>query len=169
MNKIFIALCMAAMLLSGCDKGEEPQASSTATQTPAAITETGDASVGTESAPGGEAAADAATAADTAAAGDDSQKPAEMAQTEPEAAPVMTGEQVFKKYCFACHMTGAANAPKVGDAAAWEPRIAKGMDALLMSAVEGVPNTAMRPSGGCSNCSEQELMSAIEFMVNQSR
>jgi cytochrome c5 len=85
------------------------------------------------------------------------------------AAQLMTGEQVFKKHCIACHMTGAANAPKVGDIGAWAPRIAKGMDALMMSALEGVPNTAMQPRGTCTTCTEQEMQEAIEFMVNQSR
>ena len=89
---------------------------------------------------------------------------------EPEpVVQAMSGEQVFKKHCFACHMTGAANAPKVGDVAAWESRIAKGMDALLVSVIEGMPNTAMTAKGTCNACSEDELMAAIEFMVDQSQ
>ena len=100
----------------------------------------------------------------------------EVAAVEPapvEEAPVetvaesMSGEQVFKKHCFACHMTGAANAPKVGDAEAWGPRIEKGMDVLLQSAIEGIPGTAMAAKGTCYSCSEEELQAAIEFMVHQ--
>jgi cytochrome c5 len=113
---------------------------------------------------------------ETGAAGDTTEATADMPDmaTEPvaEEAPAvqaMTGEQVFKKHCFACHMTGAANAPKVGDAQAWAPRIDKGMDALVMSALNGVPNTAMPPKGTCGSCSEQELQAAIDFMINQSR
>jgi len=90
-------------------------------------------------------------------------------QEQPAEAQAMTGEQVFKKHCMACHMTGAANAPRVGDVEAWAPRIAKGMDALLMSAINGVPNTAMPPGGTCVSCSEQELQAAIEFMIAQSQ
>jgi cytochrome c5 len=54
-------------------------------------------------------------------------------------APVVlkTGEQVYTAQCAACHATGAAGAPKLGDAAAWAPRIKTGYDALLTSALKG--------------------------------
>ena len=103
----------------------------------------------------------------------------ETVENTPTAAPIveevtpvvqaMSGEQVFKKHCFACHMTGAANAPKIGDAEAWAPRIAKGMDALVLAAINGIPNTAMPAKGTCTSCSEEELQAAIDFMVQQSR
>jgi cytochrome c5 len=57
-----------------------------------------------------------------------------------------TGEQVFSAQCTACHTTGAAGAPKFGDAAAWGPRIKTGYDALLNSALKG--KNAMGAQGG---------------------
>src|SRR5512140_1045914 len=54
--------------------------------------------------------------------------------------PLRGGEDVFKAQCTACHTAGVAGAPKFGDAAAWAPRIAKGLDALVQSALKGTGN-----------------------------
>jgi cytochrome c5 len=78
-----------------------------------------------------------------------------------------TGEQVYQAHCITCHGTGAAGAPKMGDAAAWAPRIAKGIDALLSSATNG--KNAMPPKGLCMDCSEDELKGAIEYMTSKSK
>lgn len=78
-----------------------------------------------------------------------------------------SSEQIYQSKCFGCHGTGAAGAPKVGDADAWAPRIAKGMDALLSSAVNGL--NAMPPKGLCMDCSKEELRGVIEYMVNASQ
>ncbi len=75
--------------------------------------------------------------------------------------------QVYQTTCFGCHGTGVAGAPRLGDAAAWAPRIAKGMDALLSNTISGV--NAMPPKGLCMNCSDDELRTVIEYMVAQSR
>jgi cytochrome c5 len=83
------------------------------------------------------------------------------------AAGPKTGEQVYQAHCIACHGTGAAGAPKMGDAAAWAPRIAKGIDALLASATNG--KNAMPPKGLCMECSEDELKGAIEYMISKSK
>ncbi|WP_303908551.1 c-type cytochrome [Thiohalomonas denitrificans] len=79
------------------------------------------------------------------------------------------GEAVYNKVCVACHASGAAGAPKMGDGAAWEPRIAKGMDALYQSANTGVPGTAMMPKGNCLDCSGEDLQAAVDFMVGNSK
>ena len=76
-----------------------------------------------------------------------------------------TGEQVYTAACVACHGSGAAGAPKMGDAAAWKPRLALGLDGLLKSAIKG--KGAMPPKGG-SDASDAELASAIVHMVNAS-
>ncbi len=82
-----------------------------------------------------------------------------------------TGEQVFHAVCFACHGTGAAGAPKVGDKAAWGPRIAQGISTLLKHAENGFQGKTgvMPPRGTCGNCSNDELKGAIEYMVSQSK
>jgi cytochrome c5 len=92
---------------------------------------------------------------------------AESAAAAGEAAAPKSGEQVYQSNCIACHGTGAAGAPKMGDAAAWAPRIAKGIDALLKSATNGLK--AMPPKGLCMACSEDELKGAIQYMVSKSQ
>ena len=78
-----------------------------------------------------------------------------------------TGEEVYKTKCFVCHASGIAGAPKVGDAAAWAPRIAKGADALLATATSGI--LAMPPKGTCMDCTDTELTAAIEHMTSNSQ
>jgi len=79
---------------------------------------------------------------------------------------VKTGEETVKMACAACHMTGAANAPKIGDKAAWGARISQGLDALTKSAIKG--KNAMPPRGGVPDLTDFELARAIVFMANQS-
>jgi len=87
---------------------------------------------------------------------------------EPAAAPVAaSGQEIYQSKCFACHGTGVAGAPKLGDAAAWAPRIAQGMDTLLAHATSGLK--AMPPKGLCMSCSDDDLKHAIEYMVGQSQ
>ena len=66
-------------------------------------------------------------------------------------------------------MSGAANSPKLGDKAAWEPRVAKGKDALYQSAINGVAGTAMAPRGTCAACSDDELKAVVDFMVSKAQ
>ncbi|HUV22812.1 MAG TPA: c-type cytochrome, partial [Gammaproteobacteria bacterium] len=77
-----------------------------------------------------------------------------------------TPEQLYQGACFACHGTGAAGAPKLGDAAAWTDRIAKGLDALVSSAVGGIG--AMPPRGG-SPYDDDQILSVIEYMLDNSK
>jgi len=79
------------------------------------------------------------------------------------------GEAVYKKACISCHMTGAAGAPKLGDASAWESRIAKGASALVQSAITGVPGTAMMARGACGTCSDDDIKAAVDYMIAQVR
>ena len=77
------------------------------------------------------------------------------------------GKNVYEKACYACHATGAAGAPKLGDKVAWAPRIEKGLDALLDTAIEG--KGAMPPRGACMDCSDAEMRAAIRYMVDESQ
>lgn len=76
-----------------------------------------------------------------------------------------TGEQLYQAACIACHATGAAGAPKIGDNAAWGPRLKLGLSGLLKSATSG--KNAMPPKGG-SDANETELARAIVYMANKS-
>jgi cytochrome c5 len=80
-------------------------------------------------------------------------------------AAMKTGEQVYAAVCTACHAAGVANAPKLGDAAAWAPRLATGYPALLNSALKG--KGAMAPQGG-GDYSDLEIGRAVVFLANQS-
>lgn len=77
------------------------------------------------------------------------------------------GESVYKGACFACHDTGAAGAPKRGDKAAWEPRIAQGMDTLTKHAIGGFTGKVgvMPPRGTCASCSDEEIVNAIHYLT----
>ena len=75
-----------------------------------------------------------------------------------------SGEDIVKEVCGACHQAGVANAPKLGDKAAWAPRLKLGMNGLLQSVVKG--KGAMAARAGTS-LTDQELSSAIVFMANQ--
>ncbi len=80
-----------------------------------------------------------------------------------------SGEDVYNASCMACHSTGAGGAPKVGDVAAWAERIAKGADTLHQSGLNGVAGTGMIAKGGCMNCSDEEVMAAVDYMVANSQ
>lgn len=69
----------------------------------------------------------------------------------------------YQSSCFACHSSGAAGAPKSHDVAAWQPRMAKGMPAMLASVKKGM--NAMPPTGLCASCTDAEHMALIEFMA----
>lgn len=94
--------------------------------------------------------------------------PVVVASTEPAAAKEpMSGEQVYNQSCMGCHGTGAAGAPKFGDAGSWAPHIAKGMDTLFKHAISGF--NAMPPRGTCGSCSDDEIKAAVEYMVDHSK
>lgn len=77
------------------------------------------------------------------------------------------GEEIYNTKCMACHASGAAGAPKLGDKEAWAPRIATGMDAMVASVING--KNAMPPKGGCMDCSDEDLAAAVEYMVSSSQ
>lgn len=160
MKNPFLILCVLPLLVMGCDRDQPDGATGTDSQqtVPQAM-----------ESPMDSAQQGQQPEADVQPDVTESQPAQSETPVPVEQDQAMTGEQVFKKYCMACHMTGAANAPRVGDTEAWAPRIAKGMDVLLMSAVNGVPNTAMPAAGTCTSCTEGELQAAIEFMIEQSR
>ena len=77
------------------------------------------------------------------------------------------GAAAYNMGCNACHAAGVAGAPKVGDKAAWAPRIATGMEALLKSATNG--KNAMPARGGAADLTDDELKAAVEYLVGQAK
>nr|WP_086939244.1 cytochrome c5 family protein [Thaumasiovibrio occultus] len=75
----------------------------------------------------------------------------------------LSGEQVYTQFCATCHATGLAGAPAVDDSAAWQPRIAQGNDVLADHAINGF--NAMPARGSCMNCSDEEIIAAIDHMI----
>ena len=75
-----------------------------------------------------------------------------------------SGEAVYGQFCTACHGSGILGAPKTGDTAVWEARLAAAgsLDELTVSAITGVG--AMPPKGTCSDCSDDEIKAAIQHM-----
>jgi cytochrome c5 len=74
------------------------------------------------------------------------------------------GEQVVRTYCAACHQEGVSGAPRIGERAAWIPRLRDGFDVLVRSAMNG--HGGMPPRGGVANLSDRELAGAISYMLN---
>jgi len=88
---------------------------------------------------------------------------------ETAVAAARSGEDVYNGACMACHTTGAAGAPMLGDVDAWATRMTKGIDALYASGVNGVAGTGMIARGGCADCSDEEIHAAVDYMVNNSQ
>jgi len=79
----------------------------------------------------------------------------------------MTGEEVYQKSCAMCHNSGVANAPKLGDKETWAPRIAEGADDLYSVAIKG--KGAMPAKGGNAALSDDEVKSAVDYMIEKSK
>ncbi len=88
------------------------------------------------------------------------------------AAPAeVNGKHVYENVCVACHGAGIAGAPKVGNSGLWATRIAKGLDALYASAINGVQGSAgvMPAKGGNAALSNAEVKAAVDYIVAQSK
>jgi len=77
--------------------------------------------------------------------------------------PLAAGEAVYKAQCAACHATGAANAPKFGDAGGWAGRIRSGFDTLVQSALKG---KGAMPAQAGGDFEEIEIARAVAYMAN---
>ncbi|BBM66026.1 cytochrome c [Vibrio alfacsensis] len=73
------------------------------------------------------------------------------------------GAAVYGTFCIACHSSGVSGAPKTGDAADWAPRIAQGKDVMTDHAIQGF--NAMPAKGTCMDCSDDEIIAAIDHMI----
>ena len=111
------------------------------------------------------AAAPAAAAATTTVA---AVTPPKAAAPAPAATPAKTGgvPAVYEQSCVVCHGAGVAGAPKLGDKAAWAPRLGQGMDALVANVVKG--KGAMPPKGG-SSASDADIRATVQYMVNAAK
>jgi cytochrome c5 len=79
-------------------------------------------------------------------------------------APERSGSEVAKSQCARCHDAGTANAPKPGDKAAWAPRLSRGVEVLVSSAIRG--HGGMPPRGGKADLTDNEIRSALLYMFD---
>lgn len=81
------------------------------------------------------------------------------------------GETVYNQICMACHAAGVAGAPKLGDKAAWGPRIAQGMDTLYTHSIKGFQGKVglMPPKGGNMALSDADTKAAVDYMVSKAK
>ena len=93
-----------------------------------------------------------------------------VAEPEPVAA-ALSGPQVYNSACLACHGAGIGGAPVLGNADAWAPRIAQGIDVLKGHAINGFQGSAgfMPAKGGRTDLSDEEIANAVEYMVSESQ
>jgi cytochrome c5 len=189
MKKYLLALTALSVILVGCGKDEEPmekqkEEGSTAMEQQAKPMEQAAESTTMDS--GGEMAEPPAEQTTAEEAMSDSQSmateeamPAEEPAAEADTAAMEEttmadsgqGKKTYDSVCFACHAQGIAGAPKLGDKAAWEPRIAQGMDTLVNHAINGFQGSAgvMPPKGGNMALSDEEVSAAVSYMVEQSQ
>lgn len=177
----FLIVASAASLLA-CGKSEdtsvpaEPSPAVEATQVetaPSAVPEPLAPVVEPPSAPTPEAAPSAAASPPAAA------KPAEATPAAPATTPadetapgtpsadLAHGQQIYRQACAFCHDKGVAGAPKIGDAAAWSPRLAQGMEVLYASSLQG--KRAMPARGGNPSLADADVKAAVDYLVAQSR
>ena len=79
------------------------------------------------------------------------------------------GETIYKSSCNACHGTGVAGSPKLGDKDAWSARIAQGNAVMIEHAIKGFKGEKgyMPPKGGAMHLSDDQVAKVVEYMVSQ--
>ena len=96
-----------------------------------------------------------------------------VAEPDPVKAEVVkvSGEDTYNGACMVCHAAGIAGAPRMGDAAAWSDRIARGADALYDNAINGYTGTlgVMPAKGGRVDLSDEAVRAAVDYMVEESQ
>jgi len=169
----FLIVASAASLLA-CGKSEDtpaPAAPSPAVEAaqvetaPAAVPEPVAPVVESPSAPLPEAAQSAAASQPAEAA--PAAKPTGEAAPGTPSPDLAHGQQIYRQACAFCHDKGVAASPKIGDAAAWSPRLAQGMDVLYASALHG--KRAMPAKGGNPSLADADVKAAVDYLVAQSR
>jgi len=122
------------------------------------------AAIPKQTTPAPAAAAPAPAPAPGAEAGAPANATAASASAVAPAAPVSkVGETTYNGLCMGCHATGALQAPKFGDKAAWAPRIATGIESLYNSALKG--KNSMPAKGGNPALSDADIKATVDYMV----
>lgn len=153
LDDIEVARAVAFLANQAGAKFKEPEAPAAAPKAPAAAAEP----VAAPAATPVTAAAAAPAAATTSAAPSASAAPTASADA---------GKTLFNATCVACHGAGIAGAPKLGDKAAWAPRIAQGNNVLYEHAIKGFQGKAgVMPAKGTSSAPDADIKAAVDYMV----
>ena len=75
----------------------------------------------------------------------------------------ISGQEVYEAVCHVCHSTGVLDSPRLGDAPAWQARLAKGVDALYENSIKGL--NQMPPKGGRPDFSDEQIRRAVDYML----
>lgn len=172
-----LLLVLSAASLPGCGPAEDasvPVAIEAAPTSPApppeAPAQTGEPVAGATTTPAPVAAAakpSLAGSVATKAAPEADKSPAVVSAADASQPDLAHGQQIYRQACAFCHDRGAAGAPKIGDAAAWGPRLALGMEALTASALRG--KGAMPAKGGNPALADADVRAAVDYLVAQTR
>lgn len=84
-------------------------------------------------------------------------------ETDAVAREPRSGSDIYGQFCATCHEGGVAGAPRM-EAAAWDDRIAKGLDTLYENTISGIG--AMPPRGTCNDCTDEELEATVDYMLD---
>ncbi|MEM8981497.1 MAG: c-type cytochrome [Pseudomonadota bacterium] len=103
--------------------------------------------------------------------GEDASLAGAVVDTAEPVKTVLTGPQVYNEACIACHGAGIGGAPMYGNADAWAPRIAKGIDTLYTHSINGFAGDAgyMPAKGGRTDLSDDEIRAAVDHMIESSQ
>lgn len=93
--------------------------------------------------------------------------PAQTAAAAKPAVGAADGKKTYDTVCAMCHAAGVAGAPKTGDKAAWNPRIAQGKDVLYSSSIKG--KNLMPPKGGAVSLPDADIKAAVDYLISQAK
>ncbi len=152
-NMVIVALVAIAVIVAipGCNSRQEPDRGENTVE---------DEGESARIAPIGAVATDA----DSSSGEAEAETPV-VVQTVIEKPPI-DAEAIYKTVCFACHDTGAADAPKL-DAESWTDRLAKGEEAIVAAAIDGIG--MMPPKGGRVDLSDEEVSAVVVYMLSKAQ
>ena len=158
MNKLVLsAISLSALLAITACSGDNA-----AVEEPAVVNESADTTVVVEDAPIVEpevVTPEPVADAETTVIED---KPVQEISAEPEVLAADAGAKLYETNCKVCHEGGLLNAPKYGDKAAWEPRLAKGTETLHMHSAKGFNKM---PAQATDKVSEAQVYAAVDYMI----
>ena len=102
----------------------------------------------------------------------ETESPAPPEYPVPDDPALALGRGIWIENCETCHGPGKAGAPRFGDTAAWAKRVAKPLDELVKNAIQGFEGKAgyeMPAKGGNPDLTDQQVTSAVHYMVRHSK